>query len=77
MNLEAPNVALPPPTAARRKRVGFGVSVSPTAADQINARIASISREFGLALTRSNYFELLASYDEKHKVIEEIFAARK
>jgi len=72
------NAALPKtrstPAVATRKRTHFGVSISPVAAIQIDKRVTDISQKFGVEMTRSRYFELLAGHDQNNKVIEQIFA---
>jgi hypothetical protein len=58
----------------QRKKVCFSVSIDPEDAVQIDERIRQIKTGSGVALTRSNYFELLARHDRTHHSIEQFFA---
>lgn len=57
-----------------RERVSYGVSVDPDEAEKIDSRVAALKKQFGVKVSRSAYFEMLARYDRKEKVIERIFA---
>jgi len=59
----------------QRRKVCFGISLSPEAARAADARVLLLRSSFaGLELTRSDYFQLLTQWDNQHKLIEKILA---
>jgi hypothetical protein len=70
-----PKAEQPNPPMVTQRKVSFGVSVIPSDLEAIDRRIAAIEQRFGVTLTRSNYFALVARYDRERHVIEQLFSA--